>query len=432
MIERYSTPEMRHIWSPHRRWEIFLDVELAYLDALEEDGIAPAGGAERIRETVKLDPGRIEELEATLRHDVIAFLAHVEEQAGDATAFMHYGMTSSDALDTVTGLQLKEAAGLIRQRLVELESALWSLADGHRETTVTGRTHGMHAEATSFGLLVLGWREAVCRGLERFDGAVKRVAVGKFSGAVGNLAFGDPDREVRVLKRLGLEVEPVATQVVARDRHAEFFSTLAVIGGTLEQIAVNIRHMQRSEVGEVHESFGGGQRGSSAMPHKKNPIDSENVTGQSRLLRSYALASLENIALWHERDISHSSVERMIGPDATATMEFTLRRLTRIVTNLVVHEDRMSENLAGSGGLVFSEGVLLALVRKGLKRQDAYGYVQRAALKAAGDGSSFEDNLVADAEVRALLSEDEIRTCFSVREHLKFRDAIFERRTRSR
>lgn len=421
---------MRLIWSSKRRWEIFLDVELAYLEALEEDGVAPSGGASHIRDVVRLDPSRIEELEATLKHDVIAFLAHVEEQAGDATAFLHYGMTSSDALDTVYAIQLKEAAALVRISLVELERALWNLADGHRETIVVGRTHGMHAEATSFGLVVLGWREGICRGIERFDRAVGQVAVGKFSGAVGNLAFGDPGRESRVLERLGLGVELVATQVVARDRHAEFFTTLAVTGATMEQIAVNVRHMQRSEVGEVHESFGGGQRGSSAMPHKKNPIDSENVCGQSRLLRAYAVAALENVALWHERDISHSSVERMIGPDSTATMEFTAKRLARIVGNLVVHDDRMMSNLQGSGGLVFSEGVLLALVRRGLKRQEAYGYVQKAALKAAEDGSIFEDNLVADSQVRSLMSEEEIRRCFSVEEHLKFRDAIFERRSR--
>ncbi|NOZ00656.1 MAG: adenylosuccinate lyase [Deltaproteobacteria bacterium] len=429
MIERYSTPEIRRIWSPARRWEIFLDVELAYLDALEEDGIAPAGGAALIREKVRLDPARIEELESTLKHDVIAFLTHVEEQAGKATAFLHYGMTSSDALDTVYALQLKEASALVRKGIVDLEQALWGLADAHRNTAVVGRTHGMHAEATSFGLVALGWREAICRGIERFDRAVEQVTVGKFSGAVGNLAFGDPEREARVLARLGLGVEPVATQVVARDRHAQFFTTLAVIGGTIEQIAVNIRHMQRSEVGEVHESFGGGQRGSSAMPHKKNPIGSENVCGQTRLLRSWALAALEDVALWHERDISHSSVERVIGPDATATMEFTAKRLARIVSNLVVHEDRMAANLDASGGMVFSEGVLLALVRKGLRRQEAYGLVQKAALKAADGGAGFEENLVADAEVRALLSEDEIRRCFSVDEHLRFRDAIYDRRT---
>jgi len=430
MIDRYSTPEMRLVWSQGRRWEVFFDVEIAYLEALEEDGVAPEGGTTRVRNAVKLNPARIEELEATLRHDVIAFLAHVEEQAGDATRFLHYGMTSSDALDTVYALQLKEASGLIRDSLISLEKALWGVADRHRGTPVTGRTHGMHAEATSFGLVVLGWREAVCRDIERFDRAVRGVSVGKFSGAVGNLAFGDPDREERVLRRLGLGIEPVATQVVARDRHAEFFTTLALIGGTMERIAVNIRHMQRSEVGEVHESFGGGQRGSSAMPHKKNPIDSENVCGQARLLRSYAVAALEDMALWHERDISHSSVERMIGPDATATAEFTAKRLAGIIGNLDVDEDRMAENLKASGGLVFSEGVLLALVDKGLRRQEAYGHVQRAALEAVKGNGNFEDNLVEDSQVREHLSEDEIRRCFRVEEHLRFCDAIYRRRTK--
>jgi len=429
MLDRYSTPEMRQVWSRTHRWEVLLAVETAYLEALEEDGIAPAGGASRIREQVRIDADRIDALEAVLRHDVIAFLAHVEEQVGEAARFLHYGLTSSDALDTAYAIQLKEASALIRTRLCELEQALWDLAERHRYTRMAGRTHGIHAEVTTFGLIVSGWREAVCRDLARLDRAVQEVAVGKFSGAVGTFAFGDPDREQRVLARLGLRAEPVATQVVARDRHAAFFATLAGIGGTLERVAQNIRHMQRTEVAEAEEAFEQGQRGSSAMPHKKNPIDSENVCGQARLLRAYALAAFENIALWHERDISHSCVERTIGPDATATAEFATRKLTRIIRSLHVRPDRMAQNLASTGGLLNSEAVLLALVRRGLRRQDAYALVQRAAMRAAGGAGTFLENLLQDPEVRRHLGEAELRECVSDDVHLAQVDRILARRT---
>ncbi len=429
MIDRYSTPEMRRVWSPARRWERMLEVEVAYLEALEEDGVAPPGGAARIREAVRLDPARIEALEATLRHDVIAFLAHVEEQVGEAARFLHFGLTSSDALDTAFALQLTEAWGLVRAALADLEDALWDLAGRHRDTLVVGRTHGMHAEVTTFGLVVSGWREEVCRGIERGDRAADGVAVGKLSGAVGTFAFGDPAREERVLQRLGLRPEPVATQVVARDRHAAFFTALAVIGGTLERIAVNLRHLQRTEVAEAQEPFGKGQRGSSAMPHKKNPVDSENVCGQARLLRAWAMAALENMAFWHERDISHSSVERVIGPDATATAEFATRRLARIVRGLEVRPDRMADHLAASGDLLNSEAVLLALVARGVKRQEAYALVQRAAMTAVAGEGAFADLLAGDPEVRAYLGEDDLRRCFSRDEHLRHLDAILARRT---
>ncbi len=429
MLDRYSTPEMRRVWSPARRWERMIEVEVAYLEALEEDGVAPPGGAARIREAVRLDPARIDELEATLRHDVIAFLAHVEEQVGDAARFLHYGLTSSDALDTAFALQLTEAWALVRAALRALADALWDLAERHRATPMVGRTHGMHAEVTTFGLVASGWREEVCRGIERGDRAADGVAVGKLSGAVGTFAFGDPAREERVLRRLGLRPEPVATQVVARDRHAAFFTALAVIGGTLERIAVIFRHLQRTEVGEAQEPFATGQRGSSAMPHKKNPVDSENVCGQARLLRAWAMAALEDMALWHERDISHSSVERVIGPDATATAEFAALRLGRIVRGLVVRPDRMAEHLAASAGLLNSEAVLLALVARGLKRQDAYVLVQRAAMRAAAGDGAFADLLAGDPEVRAHLGEDDLRRCFSRDEHLGHLDAILARRT---
>ncbi len=420
---------MRDVWSSGWRWNKFLDVELAYLDALEDEGIAPAGNAAHIRASVKMDPARIDELEAALRHDVIAFLTHVEEQAGDVTRFVHFGLTSSDMLDTVSAIQMATACGYVRGELAALESALMKQAERHRRTPMVGRTHGMHAEATSFGLILLGWREMVVRAIARFDQAVDGIRVGKLAGAVGNLAFGDPARETRVLARFGLKPEPAATQIVARDRYAALFTSMAVAGSVIDHIALNIRHLQRTEVGEAQEPFSGKQRGSSAMPHKKNPIGCENVCGQARLLRGYALAALEDVALWHERDISHSSVERVIGPDATATLEYIAKRLAGIVDGLVVNDDRMLKNLESSGGVINSEGVLLALVRAGLKRQDAYGLVQRAAMKYFGGEGTFRDNLVGDPEVAALLTAGDIDACFSIEHHLRWVDAIFARRT---
>lgn len=428
MIDRYSTPEIRHIWSKQNRFETMLEVELAYLEALEEDGIAPKGGADYIRSHVHIDPSRIEELEATLRHEVIAFLVHISEQAGEAARFLHFGLTSSDVLDTTFALQLKAATALILSRLWELAGALEGLAERHKHTRMIGRTHGVHAEVTTFGLVVSSWREAVLRSISRLERALSDVLVGKFSGAVGTLAFGDPQRETRVLERLGLSVEPVATQVVARDRHAFYFATLAVIGGVLEHIALNIRHLHRTEVGEVKEGFRGGQQGSSAMPHKQNPIDSENICGQARLLRAYAIAALENVALWHERDISHSSVERMIGPDATATLEFATMRLTEVVRGLVVDPERMLKNLDMSGGVIHSEAVLLALIQSGLSRQEAYKHVQRAAMSKWG---TFKQNLLSDPVVLERLGEEGVERCLSGAEGLRHLEAIWSRRTKA-
>lgn len=420
---------MREVWSSGWRWNKFLDVELAYLEALEAEGIAPAGNAGHIRASVVMNPDRIDELEATLRHDVIAFLTHVEEQAGDVTRFVHFGLTSSDMLDTVSAIQMVQACAYVREELAGLEKALMTQAEANRKTPMVGRTHGMHAEATSFGLILLGWREMVVRAIRRFDEAVDGIRVGKLAGAVGNLAFGDPGREAAVLARFGLKPETAATQIVARDRYAALFTTMAVAGSVIDHIALNIRHLQRTEVGEAQEPFSGKQRGSSAMPHKKNPIGCENVCGQARLLRGYALAALEDVALWHERDISHSSVERVIGPDATATLEYIAKRLAGIVGGLVVHGDRMLKNLESSGGVINSEGVLLALVQSGLKRQEAYGLVQRAAMKYFNGEGTFRDNLAADPEVATRLTAAQIDACFSIEHHLRWVDAIFARRT---
>lgn len=420
---------MRQVWSSGWRWNKFLEVELAYLEALEAEGIAPAGNAAQIRASVTMNPERIDELEASLRHDVIAFLTHIEEQAGDVTRFVHFGLTSSDMLDTVSAIQMAQACDYVREELAALEAALMKQATTHRNTPMVGRTHGMHAEATSFGLILLGWREMVVRAIRRFDDAVEGIKVGKLAGAVGNLAFGDPAREAAVLARFGLTPEPAATQIVARDRYAALFSAMAVAGSVIDHIALNIRHLQRTEVGEAQEPFGGKQRGSSAMPHKKNPIGCENVCGQARLLRGYAISALEDVALWHERDISHSSVERVIGPDATATLEYIAKRLAGIVDGLVVHKDRMLANLNASGGVVNSEGVLLELVKAGLKRQDAYGLVQRAAMKYFNGQGTFRDNLASDPEVAALLTPAQIDSCFSIEHHLRWVDAIFARKS---
>ncbi len=430
MIDRYTTVRMRNIWSMKNRWNLFLDVELAYLEALEEDKIATPGQAKKIKDLVTIDPDRIAALEQTLRHDVIAFLTHVEEQAGEATRFLHYGLTSSDVLDTVFALQLKQATAYILEEMSNLTDALDELAQRHKKTPIAGRTHGMHAEATSFGLVVLSWRESVIRSHNRLIAAANDIATGKLSGAVGNLAFGDPQREKRVLERLGLRPEPVASQIVARDRHAALFVSMAMAGSVLDNIATNIRHLQRTEVGEVYEPFGSGQRGSSAMPHKKNPVLCENVTGQARLLRSYALAALENVPLWHERDISHSSVERVIGPDATSALEFACKRLCGVIKGLTVNEDVMAKNLEHSGGIIHSEGVLLALVSSGMRRQDAYALVQRCALKAISGEGSFIENLKSDADIKLRLSDEEIDQCFSIKEHLRWTDDLYARRSK--
>jgi len=426
MLDRYSTEKMRHIWSREHRFSLFLEVELAYLEALEDEGIAPRGAAKRIRDKVVLDCTDIDEIERRVKHEVVAFLEHIERQAGEDTRFVHFGLTSSDILDTVFALQLKEAGGLILNALDRLEKALRSLAFEHKYTAIAGRTHGVHAEVTTFGLVVLGWRNMVKRCIGRLESAIDGVTIGKLSGAVGTLAFSSPSREKRVLERLGLKEEPCATQVVARDRFAWFFATLGVTASCLEHIALNIRHYHRTEVSEVLEGFVGGQKGSSAMPHKRNPVDSENVCGLARLVRAYCLPAMENVALWHERDISHSSVERVVGPDATSLLEFATLRLCNIVENLEIRKERMRENIGLTNGGIFSEALLLALIEKGLMRQKAYELVQKATLLE--DGSiHLLDKVLQNEEIRALLTEEEIKRCFDENQYLRHVDAIFAR-----
>jgi adenylosuccinate lyase len=428
MIPRYSTPEMTALWSEQSRARAWLKVEIACVAAWEARGVVPAGTAERLtRAAADVDLGKLAaralEIEATTQHDVIAFLSACEELLGADARYLHYGMTSSDVVDSAFALLLVESATLIEAGIVELRAALVRRALEHKRTPCLGRTHGQAAEPTTFGLKLLSFVAELDRARARLAAAVDDVRYGKLSGAVGNYGNIPPDVEEKTLTPLGLRVEPVATQVVPRDRHAVFFSTLAVIGGCIERLAVEVRHLQRNEVKEAFEPFGKGQRGSSAMPHKKNPILSENLTGLCRLLRSWAGAALEDIALWHERDISHSSVERVIAPDATTALHFALRRATRIVDGLVVDDVAMKRHLDACSDVVFSGGVLLALVERGASRHEAYEWVQQAAL----GGPGMKDRLKADERVARLLPASALDRLFSLDNQLQHVDAIFAR-----
>ena len=432
MIDRYSRAALRDLWSDAHRYETWLAVELAACRAMEEHGQVPSGTADRIqaRTAGNLDPARILEIEAQTKHDVIAFLTHVEEVAGEEARFLHLGMTSSDVLDSSLAMLLVEATDHVLAGLDRYAAALAARAAEHRMTPMIGRSHGIHAEPITLGLVFAGHHAEALRNRRRLQAARGSIAVGKIAGAVGTYAHLSPAVEEKALASLGLRPETVATQVVARDRHAELFEALALLGASIERFAVEVRHFQRTEVGEAQEPFGKGQKGSSAMPHKKNPILSENLTGLARLLRSYASAALEDVALWHERDISHSSVERVIGPDATSLADFMLHRAAGLAEGLVVYPERMRENLDRSRGLIFSEGVMLALVRTGLPRQRAYEMVQRnalAALDGGEGGGSLRDRLLADTEVRARLPVEEIEACFDLGHHLRHVDAIFHR-----
>jgi adenylosuccinate lyase len=427
MIPRYSRAEAVSIWSDGARFERWLDIELALVEVFEEEGTAPAGTAATIREGTRLVPERILEIEAVTKHDVIAFLTHVEEQVGPPSRFVHKGLTSSDVLDTCLAMQLRDAADLCMAGVDRMLAATRVRAQEHKFTPMIGRSHGIHAEPITFGLVMALWHEEMKRNRLRLETARTEIAVGKLSGAVGTFANTPPDFEERVMARLGLGVEPVSTQVVQRDRHAAFFCTLAIIAASIEKFAVQVRHWQRTEVLEAEERFTKGQKGSSAMPHKRNPILSENVTGLARLVRSHAHAALENVALWHERDISHSSVERIIGPDATVLLDFMLHRFAGVVEGLVVYPDNMMANLNKTGGLVFSQRVLLALVDKGVARQEAYVLVQRNAMPVWEEGKDFLTLLLADEGVGEHLTGDEVRTCFDLDWHHRHVDTIFER-----
>ncbi len=427
MIERYSNEEMARIWSDQSRYETWLAVELAACEAMEEEGRVPSGTAASVRQQAKVDARRIEEIERETRHDVIAFLTAVEESAGPPARWLHYGMTSSDVLDTAFALQLQRAMERVLVDLDGLVDALAERAREHRDTPVIGRSHGIHAEPTSLGLVFASFYAEMARNRRRLETARQGVAFGKIAGAVGNYAKLPPAVEAQALAALGLQPETVATQVVPRDRHAELFNALALLGAGMERIAITVRHWQRTEVGEAQEAFGGGQKGSSAMPHKRNPILSENLTGLARLLRSYASTALENVALWHERDISHSSAERVIAPDATIVADFALRRLTKLIRGLVVRPEVMRANIERTGGLVYSEAVMLALVESGLPRQDAYRLVQRSALKALDGEGGFQELLRDDAEVLERLGEAGLEDAFDLEHHLRHTGHILRR-----
>ncbi len=429
MITRYSRPELEAIWSDAYRYDTWLEVELAATEAMEVTGAVPAGTAKTVRERAagKLDPAKIDAHEKVTRHDVIAFLTHVEELAGEPARWLHLGMTSSDVLDTSTALQCRAALDMILAGVDKLRTACKTRALEHARTPMIGRSHGIHAEPTTAGLTFARFHAELGRAAARLERAREAISVGKIAGAVGTYANVAPEVEAHAFAKLGLRPETVATQIVARDRHAELLSAVALLGTAIEQIALQVRHWQRTEVGEASEPFGKGQKGSSAMPHKKNPILSENLCGLSRLLRAYAQAGLEDVALWHERDISHSSVERVALPDATILADFMLARATTMVEGLVVYPERMLENLGKTGGLIFSESIMLSLVRTGLPRQKAYEMVQRSALAAHAGQGRFRDLLGADPDVSSRLSAAELDAQFDLQHHLRHVDVILNR-----
>jgi len=427
MISRYTRPEMGRIWEEENRFAKWLQVEITACEAMAKEGLIPEASLRNIKEKARFSVERILEIEKETRHDVIAFLANVAEYVGPDSRYIHMGLTSSDILDTSLALLLKEAMELIIQDAKGLMEALKEKAFEHKTTVMIGRSHGIHAEPITFGLKVAVWYAEMERNLRRLEEALDVISYGKLSGAVGTFANVSPRIEAYVCERLGLKPAEISTQILQRDRHAQYFSSLAILAGTLEKIAVEIRHLQRTEVLEAEEPFEKGQKGSSAMPHKKNPIGSENISGLGRMVRANSLAALENMALWHERDISHSSVERIIGPDSTILTDFMLHRLSGILKNLVVHPDRMIENLNKLKGLIYSQQVLIRLAAAGLKRQVAYDMVQRNALKVWETGREFKALLMEDKEIRQYLSEKDLEEIFSLDYHTKHVDEIFRR-----
>ena len=427
MIERYTRPEMARIWTAENRFQTWLDIEIYACEAHAELGTIPADAVARIREKARFDVERIDEIERTVKHDVIAFLTSVSDYIGDDSRFVHLGLTSSDVLDTSFAMLLAQASDLILDDIRRLMAAIKRRAIEHKLTPMIGRSHGIHAEPVTFGLKMALWYDEMRRNLRRMEAARETVSYGKISGAVGTFANIDPRVEEYVCAKAGLKPAPASTQIIQRDRHAEFFSTLAIIASSLEKFAVEIRHLQRTEVLEVEEFFSKGQKGSSAMPHKRNPVLSENLSGLARLIRGYAVSALENVALWHERDISHSSVERVIGPDATILLDFMLNRAAGLIDNLVVYPENMLKNLNLMGGLYNSQRVLLKLATAGASRERAYELVQRNAMKVWTEQKDLMEELLADPEVRALLPEAEIREAFDLQYHLKQVETIFTR-----
>jgi adenylosuccinate lyase len=430
MIPRYSRPEMAAIWSPQTRFRIWFEIEAHAADAMAELGLIPKAAAKKIwakGKAAKFDVARIEEIEREVKHDVVAFLTHLAEIVGPEARFVHQGMTSSDVLDTCFNVQLVRAADLLIAGVEKLNAAIERRAREYKYTPTIGRSHGIHAEPTTFGLKLAVAYAEFARVKKRLIAARGEVATCAISGSVGTFAQVDPRVEAHVAKKMGLSVEPISTQVIPRDRYAMYFATLGVVAASIERVATEIRHLQRTEVLEAEEFFSEGQKGSSSMPHKRNPVLSENLVGLSRMVRAYVTPALENVALWHERDISHSSVERMIGPDSTVTLDFALGRLTGLIDKLVVYPDNMRKNLDRLGGLVHSQRVLLALTQKGVAREDAYRLVQRNAMKAWAGKGDFLTLLKADKEVRKHFSEKELTKNFDLDFHLAHVDTIFRR-----
>lgn len=427
MISRYTRPEMGTLWTDESKFHTWLEIEILACEAQAELGRIPKEAIPVIRERADFSVERINELEKTLNHDVIAFLTNVAENVGEESRFIHLGLTSSDIGDTALSAMTRRAGLLLREGMTALRDALAVQARKYKDTPTIGRTHGIHAEPMTFGLKLALWHEEMNRNIERMDRAIERISVGKLSGAVGTYANIDPFVEAYVCEKMGLRPSPISTQILQRDRHAEFLSTIAITGGSLEKFATEIRHLQKTEVLEVEEFFAKGQKGSSAMPHKRNPITCERVAGMARLLRGYALGGFENQALWHERDITHSSVERVILPDATIALDYMLAKMKGIIENFIVYPENMLRNLNGTRGLIFSQQLLLALTQAGMLREDAYRIVQGYAMRVWREEVHLRDLVHADADITALLSVEEIDACFDVTRGMTYVDMIFDR-----
>ena len=427
MIERYTNPEMGRIWTLQHEFEVMLEVEITACEAMAELGQIPVEAAKNIREKAQFNLERVKEIEKVTNHDIIAFLTNVAEYVGEDSKYIHKGLTSSDVKDTALGIMMKKSAELILEDLKNLRDVLKRQAQKYKHTVCIGRTHGIHAEPTTLGLKFALWYDEICRDIERVEHAKKVVAVGKLSGAVGTYSNIDPRIEEITCKKLGIEPVKLATQVIQRDRHAEYMTTLAIVASTFEKIATELRNLQRTDIREVEEYFQPGQKGSSAMPHKRNPITGERITGMARLVRGNAIAAMEDITLWHERDISHSSVERVILPDSTINVDYCCRKLTNLVDKLLVYPEAMMENLNKTGGLIFSQRIMLAVVSKGVLREDAYKWVQRNAMARWLKGEDFRTNVEKDPDITKYLTKEEIDNCFDYQWFLRNVDMIMAR-----